>query len=88
MSVVKTVALKAAQADLARLVDEAWENRTKFIIECNGTAKALLINVEELIEQMTDRNGAISLLEALNDPNEEWLDYDAYRRERRGQIQN
>ena len=88
MSIVKTIEFKAAQADLARLVDEAWENQTKFIIECNGIAKALLLNVEELIEQMEDRDDAIALLEALNDSNEEWLDYDAYRRKRRGLIQS
>ena len=73
MAIVKAIDLKAAQADLTRLVDEAWESRTKFLIECNRTPKAILINVEELIEQFEEKDDAIALLEALNDPNEKWL---------------
>ena len=88
MAIVKTVDLKAAQADLARLVDEAWGRRTKFLIECNGIPKAILINVEELIEQLEEKDDAIALLEALNAPNEKWLEYDAYRRKRFAHVQD
>ncbi len=82
MAKVKHLSASEARSRLPQIMDEAYYNRAKFVIEQHGVPMAVVIGIEEYQEWLEDKEDIEAMVEALTSDEGEWRDFEEYHKER------
>lgn len=80
MAIVKRMSASEARNRLSHLMDEAYYNRAKFVLERRGTPMALVIGIEEYQEWQEDKEDIEDMIESLASSEGEWIDFEDYHK--------
>jgi len=82
MATVKRLSASEALTRFPQIMDKAYHNRAKFVIEQHGVPMAVVIGIGEYQEWLEDKENIEAMMEALTSDEGEWIDFEEYHKER------
>jgi prevent-host-death family protein len=88
MAIVKRMGASEARNRLSHLMDEAYYNHAKFVLERRGLPMALVIGIEEYQKWQEDKEDIEDMIEALTSSEGKWINFEDYHEKRLARVQS